>query len=533
MQTYRSTAPRVQVARQHLALVAALVTRDDGTTAAAIARDHGVSRAQVYKLADRAITALGPRTPGPPPGAAAVAHAQVRVTALEADLAATRARVAALEAQHARSIEVTTRRAHALELVLTVENVSHRGIQRIFDVAFDGQACPSLGGLNARLRTAGRAARDLLTAARTQVRDVLTCVMGDDIFFAGTAVKVVAEPRSVAILNLGRWRWHAAEDWALWLEAFGALRLFVSDVGSDLVGAIDARQVPHAADFFHELQWWNGVIFAPLATCEADLRAAYLKALDVATTPFSWRSRHDAPKVAAAARAADQAEAEFFLVYAAVERIRGLYQPLRPDGTCWTGAAVATELTAIDGLLAQVTHPRGARARKHVAIYGHRYAAHRHLLDAIAVDLRPGSPWTPHAVLQGLVHQWALEAHTDDVTRPMMERLTAQRQARRLATRLRTQCRNLDVVAHALRRHLTSPPRSSSGIESLNSQLRVLQMVHRTVNDDLLALHALAWNLTPRGDGRRKGRTPYAMLGVDLGQGDKPWYDVVLDAQAA
>ncbi len=54
-------------------------------------------------------------------------------------------------------------------------------------------------------------------------------------------VKVVSEPRSNAILNVGRWRWHKGEDRALWLEEFRALRLFVSDFGSDLVWAIDAR----------------------------------------------------------------------------------------------------------------------------------------------------------------------------------------------------------------------------------------------------------------------------------------------------
>ena len=58
-------------------------------------------------------------------------------------------------------------------------------------------------------------------------------------------------------------------------------------------------------------------------------------------------------------------------------------------------------------------------------------------------------------------------------------------------------------------------------------------MLHRTVSDEMLWLHALAWNLTPRREGRRTGQSPYAMLGVDIGQGNRPFYDVLLDALAA
>jgi hypothetical protein len=47
----------------------------------------------------------------------------------------------------------------------------------------------------------------------------------------------------------------------------------------------------------------------------------------------------------------------------------------------------------------------------------------------------------------------------------------------------------------------------------------------------LLALEAMAWNLTPRREGRLRGRRPYDELGVDVGQAEKSWYDVVLNAE--
>jgi hypothetical protein len=59
-------------------------------------------------------------------------------------------------------------------------------------------------------------------------------------------------------------------------------------------------------------------------------------------------------------------------------------------------------------------------------------------------------------------------------------------------------------------------------VEALNSRLRVLQMVHRHVSDNLLALVALRWNLSRRIEGRRRGACPFVQLGVDFADGKTP-----------
>lgn len=532
MQAYRKTPPTVHAAKQHLALVADFVTRDEDTSATAVGRNHGVSRAQVYKLVDRATAALVPRPPGPASGAVSVSVLQARLATSKDALSAAQVRITELEHQLTQTIEVTERRAHALELVLTVENVSQRGIQTIFDVAFDGQQRPSLGALNTRLRTAGQTARRLLDTARAQVRTEVTCLRGDDIFFARTPVKVVAEPRSVAILNVGRWPWHAAEDWALWLEEFGALRLFISDLGSDLLGAASDLNLPHQADFFHEMRWWEQKVFRPIDHAETAAREQ-IRLCEEGGVRRRTPTARDRDEMEGARALAVQYEADFFAAYAAVEQIRALFQPTQPDGTLWTDAAVDVVWDRIEQHLLAIRHPAGARAARHVTKHGHRFTTHRVLLDAIHVDLRPGTAWNAHTVRQAVLQVWSLEAQAAANNTPIAEAVTVQRRARRLRIALQRACCNLAAVEVALKRHCKYPPRSSSAIEALNSQLRVLQMVHRTVNDALLSLVALAWNLTPRREGRRKGRSPYEMLGVDLGQGNRPWYDVLLDAQAA
>jgi hypothetical protein len=60
-----------------------------------------------------------------------------------------------------------------------------------------------------------------------------------------------------------------------------------------------------------------------------------------------------------------------------------------------------------------------------------------------------------------------------------------------------------------------------------------VQYVHRRVSDELLALEAIAWNLSERREGRLRGKRPYDELGVDVDPANDAWYDVVLNAECA
>jgi hypothetical protein len=58
--------------------------------------------------------------------------------------------------------------------------------------------------------------------------------------------------------------------------------------------------------------------------------------------------------------------------------------------------------------------------------------------------------------------------------------------------------------------------RASSAAECLNSTLRMHQSRHRTMTQGLLDLKRLYWNSRPFASGKRKGRCPYALLGLEL-----------------
>lgn len=523
--------------QRRLRLVAQLLTREPQESAADIASQAGLSRQRLYQFVGLAEAALEVGTPGPTPRNAEGVGLQQQMSRLEARCVAAEAQVEALQ-QRARSEEVEReRKRDRLELVCFASNVSLRGTQEIIEVALGPQWRPGRGALHRRLQAAGRTAQDLLARGRAQVADELTCVMADDVYFHQRDVRVVAEPESVAMLSVGHWQGSSGLDWVVWLEEFSSLKLLCSDLGKDLVGAATQLGVRQCADAFHELRWLSDKLLDPLSKAEAGARTVYMEALDRATRVEGPGRRLSSAKVDAARQEADRHEAAFYIGVDVTDRLWALYQPINPQTRrLWTDAEVEEAFDAMLQRLLTIDHPAARRAHKHLRCHRDRYTAHRVMIDEIDVPLVPGTGWSPRSVLNGLLALWELQRQQADPDAwvDYGTWLDRHRLSQDLERRLRVVCPQLDDVATQLRRELRVPKRSSSGVESLNSRLRVLQMVHRTVSDEMLGLVALAWNLTPRKhQGWRKGRSPYDMLGVDIGQGDLPWYDVLLDAQAS
>ncbi|MDP3218488.1 MAG: hypothetical protein Q8S73_30575 [Deltaproteobacteria bacterium] len=112
----------------------------------------------------------------------------------------------------------------------------------------------------------------------------------------------------------------------------------------------------------------------------------------------------------------------------------------------------------------------------------------------------------------------------------MAEQIAADRQARHLAEGIRRHCVNAAAVRAQWLDLVEHPRRSSSGTESFNRRLRVLEAVQRFASDSRIALHAVAYNLKRRTTGPRRGKSPYQMLRIDFATPGANWYDVLLDA---
>ncbi len=542
MVSYPLTTTFVQPG-EPLDLIVRVLRRPDEHTVTHVAAANDCSPAHLYSLLERARLALQPQRPGPDPAARRLDALEAQVAELQGQLAAARARTADLETQLQGAVRLDPRRLERLEVVLAANNVPLRGMREVITVAFGACAAPSIGALQSHVKAHGRKALRLVDRAREQVRAEMTCLAADDVFLANCAVKVVNEPRSNAILRAGRWRWHRGEDWTLWLEEYPKLQLLACDLGSDLTAALDTprrektsdgrtveRRVSQIIDDWHEMDWWGTEVFKPLVllheTQSKKIRAARRK-LKKLSGPERTEA-HNAIERMKRERATT--EREFYHACEAEMQVRVLYEPLRPDGMPWTEADVTATIDAIRATLRHIVHPVGWRARRHLERHAHRYGTHRVLMDAIEVKVREGSAWSRRDVLGALSQERALRRRANDMRLPVEAMMRADRDARRLAAALRRHCVNHAQVRARWEDLVDCPRRSSSGTESFNNRLRVLQTVQRNVSDERIALHMLEHNLTVRADGPRRGQSPYQILGIDFATTDKPWYDVLLDA---
>lgn len=515
-----------------LAMVVDFLSRGDGDQSAdLVARKHGVSRQWLYQAATRTRTALGARRPGPAPGARLTARLQAENVALSAELIAARLDAQAAHRALSSSVVVDERRRRQVELACFGHHVSLRGTVDILDVAFGRAHRPRVEELQRRMKGHGIVARGLIDEARLQVRNGVTCVAADDVFFHGQDVKVMIEPESNTVLDA----WHSdgpsGAMWASHLGEFENLKLLVSDLGSDLCSAAKLRGVAHQSDYFHETRYLADIL-DKLSKHEAGLRRQVPPRVDL-----FWDDEDAlSPRPNRAAVEADAAEAAFFTLMGAINRVHMLFQPINRDtGRLWTSAEGTASLHRVIQDLEASRHGSLSVVARHLKTHLARYLGHLVAFDDIDVKLRAGTAWTPAAVLNGIVRLKELDRKLEDPKSwaGYSDYLDRQRLRRELARRLQGNCENLPAVAEHLARILRCPRRSSSCVESMNSRLRVMQMAHRTVTDEMLALAVLRLNLTPRTSlVRARGRTPYQMLGADIGKTEKRWFDVLLDAEA-
>jgi hypothetical protein len=142
----------------------------------------------------------------------------------------------------------------------------------------------------------------------------------------------------------------------------------------------------------------------------------------------------------------------------------------------------------------------------------------QHELSIIPVELGEDSQFTAAEIRELAIDEVCLEhAMADD---PSDEVFSAYRG---LWERVRSLKKLMPVflkVVSAVRRILYHPKRASSLVECYNSILRPIQQVKKQVTQEFLWLKALHHNMKSFKQGRRKGKSPFQILGIDLGKQD-------------
>jgi hypothetical protein len=332
---------------------------------------------------------------------------------------------------------------------------------------------------------------------------------------------MVVEPESLCWVE---GRKAASRDGATWAETFArfpALRYVVTDGGVGLRKGIEltraargdgAGAVPldQGLDVFHTLRegrralraTWRGVSEAIDRAAELDREAAHLGR--------QGRSRRGYGTAAAVAwrraeRQWDRAEA----AEAAWGRARAALEPFTPEGRLQTRPGAEAALAEA---MPHLTGPSWAKARRLLA-----RPESLAFLDRIEGGLAELE--LPAEVLSAILDREGLarRASPDDAA----ARARATIRAVQLSKADPDWRRSAERVRGVLRRAW----RASSAVEGINSVARMQQSRHRKMTQGLLDLKRLYWNLRRFRTGRRKGKSPYQLLGLELPTWD--WWELL------
>jgi hypothetical protein len=526
MTTSRTIPPAVYFEEQRFAQLVAFAARE--LTVAQLADANGCAPSTLYLRKERVIQALAPKRPGPKPGERDLRRraesAEQSAAALQQQLDDERA-----AAQRASTLSNRTR----LELLLTchIHGMPLRGIEVLFERL--GYSQPnSKSSLAKELACLGRYAREILEQVAHSLAPSLTVLAGDEVFFHGDAIKVLMEPRSAAVLEVMRWPQRGQEEWKLMLADYSALKLFVSDNGSDLCAAAQAQGAALGADYFHERRWFWQVL-QKLDRLESRHRSTLieLKKHRANNTPHS---RERCMLIARTELERRRAEAAFLAVVAAEQHLLSLFMPLDPEGKLWTDETIWQCLTAatdeLNGLEGSVGERTRAKVTGHIARRGTQCAGHTLLWNSLEIGLRNNATWTRERTLTALIERVRLQAQHLDASQSEYSRYASGRAMQTLDAALAKQVKDVDAASRAVHQLLKTPARSSSLVESFNARLRVLQQARRNVSDAHMSLLAFHWNTSRRDEGPRQHESPWQALGLIAKEDLRGWVDILLDS---
>ncbi len=377
------------------------------------------------------------------------------------------------------------------------------------------------------MKESAKAASRVLDRLDQACRGLVITGCFDEIFFHGKPVLVGVEPHSMAWVLGTHAADRSASTWTGALQGFNALEQAVVDGGRGMQRGLadfqtqrknagNATPLQVSLDVFHTKQeaqrvlrkLWSRVESQWAKAEEADRQVVY-----------AWRHGGDRRGFGGLAGKAWKKVERLMERYDRMERawkrIGTALELFRPDGRlndrAWAEGEIAAAVKELDG-------PEWGKLRR--ALADRRSLT---FLDRMQRQLTAAEPWAE--LREALVRRWwlrkQLAAVPEDV--PGGGRWLA-------AALVQTEyCRKLEVnwqesygrVAAVLRQTV----RASSAVECMNSVLRMHQERHRTVTQPMLDLKRLYWNCRPFRSGKRRGRSPYDLLGLSLPTTD--WWQLL------
>jgi hypothetical protein len=413
-----------------------------------------------------------------------------------------------------RRLEPDWARIHAFIVEAAVAAVPLRKIKRLVRRAFG-------------VRVSHEYARTVVNGASVRARQVFEKLtperkarraVADEIFLGDRPMLVVAEPQSLAVLRVSVEAHRDEKTWAKILQPLEGIEIFASDLGKGLTAAVEARGWPHQADVFHAVR----ILTESWAVEE---RHAY----EAIEEEYAWErrlqklraeggdSRGVATNHTLARKKTQRALERFAEIERLSQQMRSAIELCDPVGRWMTPEDRQQRLTQAMTRLEEL----GLARRRRVAGYWRNpklltFAREvQKRLDALQI---PPGPLAPREIIDAAVAAWALAR---GLLRPRGA-LTASLRAF-AASRAHP---DFPALGERVASILDDTLRASSAIECLNSLWRVYQQVKKTFGTDFAYLVALHHNMHRFEEGRRRGRTPFELLGIDPGTDD--WLSLIL-----
>jgi hypothetical protein len=467
----------------------------------------------VYDVLDRVLEAFQQKPPGPTPKPEEAK--EKRIAELEAETASLRARVQELEAKQENSVEVTQQRVRDLSLTLAVLPVSYRDIRDVVGLAYGEEYAPSEATLCGMVQYYGTIAGLILLDSGVEFSSA--CL--DEIFFHQTPILTVVDPDSMTVGACERLEDRTGESWHCVLSHFPNLRHVISDEAKGISKGVylTDETMLHQKDLHH--------LLSEISKTTRRLETGLGKLLKAEEKAWQdWVEGRIYTKTLEKTLAKVDRQLELMEgYYQALELLDFAFSPMTSDYQVNTREhghqvlsdviqrlkSLTTELN-IDDLI-RILEKRASGCLVFLDQLQHE-------LSSIPVELEQDSEFTADQIREWAIQEVCLEHAMAD--EPTDEVFCAYR---KLWEEIRSLKKLMPVflkVVSAVRRILYHPKRASSLVECYNSILRPIQQVKRYVSQEFLWLKALHHNMKSFKQGRRKGKAPFELLGIDLGKQD-------------
>ena len=409
-------------------------------------------------------------------------------------------------------------------------------IVTLFAIVLPRSAVPSRAMVGRWVQAAAAQAGRLLVVLDLACQARIRVLCLDEIFLHREPVLMAIEPHSMAWMAGQRGPDRSGESWCEVLTNWPCLEHVIADGGQGLergvklanaarctqgeaAETVSSQAMTMGLDVFHTQRELERVLQRQWKHAERQLDTA--SQADAKVERYRRQGREPRGVSGVAGRAWHKAERLFDQAVHAQEAVQQIAAALSwfdARGRLYCRQTAQAQLDAVCQQLQGDCWRKVKRLLSDERTLNHLDQLHAHLAAAVS------DPVLRDALTRlWYIHDQMRQAQDDPCLRLRQLVVIEQVLCERLCPQWQSAYRRVDE-------RLRDAVRASSAVECVNSVVRMQQGRHRHVSQGLLDLKRLYWNCRVFREGKRQGKSPYALLGLHLPSSD--WWQLLQMAPA-